>query len=145
MSSENNVHRGSCFCGAVEFTVTGAPRAMGYCHCESCRRWSASPVNAFSLWPPEALRVITGVERIGMYHQTERSHRQFCTACGGHLFTAHPLWKLVDVYVAVLPDLEFVPQVHVNYQSTVLPMKDGLPKFSDFPREMGGSGVTIAE
>ena len=25
--------------------------AMGYRHCESCRAWSARPVNAFILWP----------------------------------------------------------------------------------------------
>ena len=38
-------YEGSCFCGAVHFTVTGEPAAMGYCHCESCRTWSAGPVN----------------------------------------------------------------------------------------------------
>lgn len=145
MSAENNDHRGSCFCGAVEFTVSGQPTAMGYCHCDSCRRWSASPVNAFSLWPADALQVTRGADRVGIYHKTERSHRQFCTRCGGHLFTAHPHWQLVDVYVAVCSGLEFRPQVHVNYQSTVLRMADGLPKYADFPREMGGSGVTIAE
>ncbi len=42
-------HTGTCFCGAVEVTVTGEPAAMGYCHCDSCRQWSAGPVNAFSL------------------------------------------------------------------------------------------------
>jgi hypothetical protein len=35
--------------------------------------------------------------------------------------------------------------VHVNYASTVLHMKDGLPKLKDFPEEMGGSGEAIAE
>lgn len=30
---------------------------MGYCHCESCRHWSAGPVNAFTLWKPEALQI----------------------------------------------------------------------------------------
>src|SRR5258708_31207668 len=40
---------GSCFCGEVKFEVTGAPAAMGYCHCESCRRWSAGPVNAVAI------------------------------------------------------------------------------------------------
>jgi hypothetical protein len=35
--------------------------------------------------------------------------------------------------------------VHVNYESTVLRMKDGLPKMKDFPAEMGGSGETLAE
>jgi hypothetical protein len=27
----------------------------------------------------------------------------------------------------------------------VLPMRDGLPKFKDFPAEFGGSGETIPE
>jgi hypothetical protein len=27
----------------------------------------------------------------------------------------------------------------------VLPMKDGLPKFKDFPAQSGGTGETIAE
>jgi len=35
--------------------------------------------------------------------------------------------------------------VHVNYESTVLPIKDGLPKLKDFPKELGGSGETLAE
>jgi hypothetical protein len=145
MSAETRVYNGSCFCGAVEFTVSGEPAAMGYCHCTSCRHWSASPVNAFTLWAPDAVHVSKGADRVGVYHKTERSHRKFCTACGGHLFTAHPAWNLVDVYAAVIPGLMFQPKVHVNYQSTVLPMKDGLPKYADFPAEMGGSGELLAE
>jgi hypothetical protein len=58
-------HSGSCFCGAVQFTASGDPVAMGYCHCGSCRQWSAAPVNAFSLWPPEAIEVTRGAEHIG--------------------------------------------------------------------------------
>src|SRR5258708_7938208 len=46
-------HQGKCFCGAVEIEVQGNPEAMGYCHCSSCRSWSASPVNAFTLWQPQ--------------------------------------------------------------------------------------------
>jgi len=41
--------------------------------------------------------------------------------------------------------LKFEPGVHVNYQETVLPMKDGLPKFKDFPAEFGGSGLMVSE
>jgi hypothetical protein len=36
--NNENEYKGSCFCGAVQFTVGGEPAAMGYCHCESCRR-----------------------------------------------------------------------------------------------------------
>jgi len=35
--------------------------------------------------------------------------------------------------------------VHVNYQESRLHIKDGLPKLQDLPKEMGGSGVALAE
>ena len=138
-------YNGSCFCGAVRFTVTGQPAAMGYCHCESCRQWSAGPVNAFSLWKPEAVRVTQGADKIGTYNKTPRSGRKFCKTCGGHLFTEHPHWNLTDVYAAVIPGFSFKPGVHVNYQETVLHIKDGLPKLKDLPKEMGGSGASVPE
>ena len=138
-------HKGTCFCGAVEVEVSGEPEGMGYCHCESCRRWSAGPVNAFTLWKPNAVKITNGSEHVGKFQKTENSERQYCIKCGGHIMTAHPRLGLIDVYAAVLPRLKFEPGVHVNYAETVLPMKDGLPKLKDFPRELGGSGETMPE
>jgi hypothetical protein len=138
-------HTGTCFCGAVEITVTGEPVGMGYCHCSSCRSWSAGPVNAFTLWPPAAVKVTKGADKVGTYHKTENSYRKWCTVCGGHIMTDHPPFGLIDVYAATVPSVAFKPGVHVNYQETVLPMKDGLPKQRDFPKELGGSGELIAE
>lgn len=138
-------YNGSCFCGDVQFTMTGAPAAMGYCHCESCRRWSAGPVNAFTLWAPAAMKITRGADKIGTYHKTDKSLRKWCKSCGGHLFTDHPKWNLVDVYAATIPDLDFKPGVHVHYQESVLPIKDGLPKQKDVPKEMGGSGTLMPE
>jgi hypothetical protein len=138
-------HVGSCFCGAVTLEVAGAPEAMGYCHCRSCRSWSGGPVNAFSLWKPEAVRVTGGGEHVAAYQKSAMSDRRFCARCGGHLMTVHAPLGLVDVFAATIPDLDFAPGVHVNYAETVLPMADGLPKFKDFPAEFGGSGETLAE
>jgi hypothetical protein len=143
--SDAKQYHGACFCGAVQFTVTGAPAAMGYCHCDSCRRWSAGPVNAFTLWQPDAVRVTRGADNIGTYHKTEKSYRKWCKTCGGHLYTEHPGWGVTDVYAAVIPDLSFEPGLHVNYAETRLHIKDGLPKMQDMPKEMGGSGVTLPE
>jgi hypothetical protein len=138
-------YRGSCFCGAVEFSATGEPAAMGYCHCASCRLWSAAPLNAFTLWQPSALKVVKGAEQISTFNKTPRSARKSCKHCGGHLFTEHPHWELTDIYAATIPDLPFKPGLHVHYQETVLRMRDGLPKMKDVPREMGGSGETLPE
>jgi hypothetical protein len=139
------IHSGTCFCGAVEVTVTGEPVGMGYCHCQSCRTWSAGPVNAFTLWPPSAVEITKGMDKVGTYHKTQNSFRKWCTICGGHIMTDHPPFGLIDVYAAIIPSVAFKPGVHVNYQETVLPMKDGLPKQKDFPKELGGSGQLLAE
>jgi hypothetical protein len=138
-------HLGSCFCGTVKLEVTGSPEGMGYCHCGSCRSWSAGPVNAFSLWKPEAVRITAGAEHVATYAKTPMSERKFCAKCGGHVMTNHPPLGLIDVYAATIPTLPFEPGLHVNYAETVLPMKDGLPKFRDFPAEVGGSGEAMAE
>ena len=138
-------HKGRCFCGAVEIEVTGAPAEMGYCHCSSCRAYSGGPVNAFSLWQPDQVKVTKGTEHLGRYNKVGTSDRQHCLKCGGHVMTAHPTFGLVDVYAAVIPSLKFKPAVHLNYAETVLPMKDGLPKLRDFPKEVGGTGQTMAE
>ena len=140
-----NTYNGSCFCGAVQLTVSGAPAAMGYCHCESCRHWSAGPVNAFTLWPPASVQVTQGADHIESYAKTDNSHRKWCKTCGGHVFTEHPGMGLTDVYAAVIPDFPFQPGVHVFYGETVLRIHDGIVKQKDVPAEMGGSGEVLPE
>jgi hypothetical protein len=143
--NQKRTYTGTCFCGAVEITVTGEPLTMGYCHCGSCRHWSASPVNTYTIWSPDAVKVTKGADNIGTYNKTEFSFRKWCKSCGGHLYSEHPTAGVTDVPAAVIPDLPFNPEAHINYLETVLPMKDGLPKFKDFPKEAGGSGETMAE
>ena len=73
------------------------------------------------------------------------SYRKWCKTCGGHVFTEHPGWGLTDVYAAVISDFPYHAGIHVNYEETKLRIKDGLPKMSAPPKEMGGSGVCMAE
>jgi hypothetical protein len=93
----------------------------------------------------EAERITRGADNIGTFNKTPRSQRKWCKTCGGHLFTGHPHWGLIDVYAAVIPDFPYRAGVHVNYQETTLRIRDGLPKMKDVPAEMGGSGVSVAE
>jgi hypothetical protein len=137
--------KGQCFCGAVQISVTGSPAGMGYCHCADCRSWSAGPVNAFTLWTPDQVKVTKGADQIAEYKKTDRSLRQWCKTCGGHLMTRHPEWNLVDVFAATIPGVDFKPGVHVNYAETVFRMKDGLPKLKDFPKELGGTNTPVDE
>jgi hypothetical protein len=71
----NTVYTGQCFCGAVRIETSGAPQAMGYCHCQFCRAWSAAPVNAFTLWRPEQVRITAGAEHLASYSKTPASRQ----------------------------------------------------------------------
>ena len=143
--SNEKTYKGSCFCGAVELAVTGEPAAMGFCHCTSCRTWSAGPVNAFTLWKPESVKITKGADQIGTYNKTPVSYRKWCKVCGGHVMTDHPPFGLIDVYAATIPEFAFQPGLHVHYGETVLHIKDGLPKQKDMPAEMGGSGTLLPD
>ena len=52
---------------------------------------------------------------------------------------------LVDVRSAVPSTITFKPTVHLNYEETVLRIRDGLPKLRDFPTAIGGSGEAMPE
>ena len=144
-ASMAETHTGRCYCGAVEIEMRGEPLEMGYCHCENCRRYSAAPVSAFTLWKKENVRVTKGEEFLGRFKSSDISERGYCTKCGGHIIVEHPTLGLMDVRIGALRDFPFKPKVHLNYAETILPMRDGLPKLKDFPAEIGGSGETLPE
>jgi hypothetical protein len=121
--NDKTQHQGSCFCGEVQFTVSGAPEAMAYCHCDSCRQWSAGPVSAFTLWKPTTLKITQGLDNIAGFDKN----------------------PLSDDDTVVMKDFVFKPVFHVHYQESVHAMKDGLPKFKDLPKEAGGSGEQLGE
>lgn len=145
-------YQGRCFCGAVQFSAEGEPALMAYCHCDSCRHWSAGSVTAFTLWSPESFKITQGADNIGAFDKTAAtsnkegmSNRKWCKTCGGHVFIDHPGMGLVDIPAVLLEDFTFKPAFHVNYQESVHPMRDGLPKFKDLPEAAGGSGEELPE
>jgi hypothetical protein len=134
-----------CFCGAVEVELQGEPGPQVYCHCNSCRSWLGAPIHAATLWPTPKVNVKKGADKIGMTKRTENSLRNFCTSCGSPVFVRHPAIGMTDVPAGTIPDFMFKPTLHVHYGEKVMPVKDGLPKFKDFPKEFGGSGATVPE
>ena len=137
-------YTGRCYCGTVEIEASGDPIDMGYCHCNECRRYSTAPVSIFTLWKPEQVKITKGSDSLGKFHSSEMSDRRYCTKCGGHVMIDHSTLGLADIRVS-LTNFVFKPSVHLNYEETVLRIKDGLPKLKDFPTEIGGSGQTLPE
>jgi len=141
----NQQYIGSCFCGSVKFELSGAPKAMGYCHCSDCATWSAAPISGFSLWNPDSVKILKGSENIASFNKSEKSHRKFCRICGGHLMMEHPKINLIDIYPNAVPIFPHVPSMHVHYQEKSLAVLDGLPKYNDLPEMFGGTGKILQE
>ncbi|MDO5606359.1 MAG: GFA family protein [Paracoccus sp. (in: a-proteobacteria)] len=78
------VHHGSCLCGAVRFTVTGALPPVTACHCRICRKHSGH-IEASADVDRTALH-IEGEEALRWYASSNRARRGFCGRCGAGLF-----------------------------------------------------------
>jgi hypothetical protein len=134
-----------CFCGAVEVAIEGDPAVQAFCHCSSCRGWLGAPIHAAVLFPTDKVNVRKGADRLGVFKKTEASHRHFCTSCGGPVLIRHPAIGMTDVPAGTIGNLSFQPALHVHYGEKVLTVRDGLPKFKDFPKDFGGSGDVVSE
>ena len=148
MNVNEDKHEGACFCGQVRLEVTGKAVVSGYCHCHSCRKWHAAPINAWTLWPSDAVQIIAGEDKVHAFNlqgEGGTSTRLSCTSCGGAVANMKPQLSMTIVYAMTLADssYKFEPALHIFYAERVEDMSDSLPKFVDVPTEYGGSGELI--
>lgn len=141
----DSTYKAQCTCGAVQLEITGEPAVQAYCHCNSCRGWLGAPIHAAALWPTPSVRVVKGADNLGLYKKTENSLRQFCRSCGSPVLVGHPAMGMTDIPAGNVAGLKYQPGVHVHYGEKVLAVRDGLPKFRDFPKEFGGSGEMLPD
>lgn len=121
---------GRCLCGATRFRFGGAPNWQGHCHCESCRRATASPFTSF-----------LGVASAGFQWQGARPAsresspgvwRFFCAACGTPMAYQSPTrTHEIDLYAATLDDPSvFRPEFHAHWNERLpwIELADALPR-----------------
>ncbi|WP_193370987.1 GFA family protein [Pelagibius marinus] len=126
---------GRCLCGDVTYEYNGPENWRAYCHCESCRRNTASPVTAFFGVPRAACR-FTG-KAPSVYKSSPGVRRLFCGRCGSPMaYESDRFPDEIHLYAASLDRPEdYVPQGHVH-------CAEQLPWFDvrdDLPRYPGGS------
>jgi len=138
---ETQQHGGGCFCGAVRYEVSGVPRTLCYCHCESCRRAAGSPAVAWATFDRAGFRVTRG--RMREFNSSPRVTRGFCERCGSGLTYAHEARPGdIDVTLVTLDAAAaLAPTMHV-WVADKLPwvrLDDGLPQFPGSGGSGGGS------
>ena len=101
MNAETETHRGRCLCGAIEFEADGEAKWVAHCHCESCRRHTASPMATFVGFTANRFRFTKGTPKV--FESSPERLRSFCSDCGSPL-TYHANWDPdgMHVYLGVL-------------------------------------------
>lgn len=108
-------HSGRCLCGDVAFEATGAPKWITYCHCESCRRHTASPVAVFVGFEESALTFTKAAPR--RYESSAGVTRGFCGRCGSPVSYQSVRYPgEIHIYGGVMDEPEgYRPEAHVYF------------------------------
>ena len=93
-------YAGSCHCGAVKFEADlDLSAGTGRCNCSYCakvRNWSV-------IIKPDAFRLLTGADMLGVYEWGTRSAKhQFCKHCGVRTFSTGYIEQIGGAYVSVM-------------------------------------------
>lgn len=78
------VHRGSCLCGRIRFTLDAPLEGATACHCHQCRKQSGHFFASANV-AKSALHV-EGAEHLRWYQASAKVRRGFCGHCGAWLF-----------------------------------------------------------
>lgn len=130
MTEQNAERRGHCLCGETRLAFSAPVRWVAHCHCESCRRQTASPFTTFIGLPRDAVR-FTRAEP-GTYRSSPGVERLFCRTCGcPAAFLSEKFPDEIHIYAATLEDPDSVaPECHVHWGEHLgwIRCDDGLPK-----------------
>lgn len=81
------MHRGSCLCGGVTFTVSGDLPPIQVCHCGQCRRAQGTPFATNIPLNESQVEWLSGISLIQRYESSPGKYRCFCKTCGSPLFS----------------------------------------------------------
>jgi hypothetical protein len=121
---------GHCLCGTTRFVLVGAPNWVGHCHCESCRRATASP---FTTWIGQENGTWTFLKNQPVCYESSLGNtRGFCGTCGSPMFFRSNRYpNETHFYAALLEDPEAIkPTIHFHADEKVswVHLSDGLPQ-----------------
>ncbi len=120
---------GHCYCGEVQFEVSGAPIWVSHCHCQSCRRHTASVIATFAGYYLDQLTFTAN--QPASYSSGDGVKRSFCGQCGSPIsYQSHRWPDQVHLYLGVFDEPNNIhPEDHVYFKEKIswLNLDDGLP------------------
>ncbi len=127
---------GSCFCGAVSYTIKGRLRDARSCHCSNCRKAFSAQASAYALVDPEDFSWNSGKDLLTTYESNNGAGLQFCRLCGSTLCGTHK----GEIHGVTLGCTEGNPEIKLSmhiFVSDKAPWEtlpnDGVPQYEERP------------
>lgn len=122
---------GSCMCGEVQFECSEDQLWSCICHCDDCRKQTASPFTGFFGVAEDDYQWTE--KKAAVYHSTKGVNRYFCGKCGTPMAFESTNWPgEIHFYIATVANGKTIkPQMHVYYKNHLdwAVVKDDLPKY----------------
>jgi len=123
---------GGCLCGSVCYEIHAPAISTGYCHCNCCRKFSGSAVNAWTAFPASSVCFLK--DKPSYFASSPIAIRGFCSKCGASL--TYKLVRPRETAFLVLhtssldePD-QYPPSIHSGIESKLswFDILDDLPR-----------------
>lgn len=131
--------KGSCLCGGVVFSATGAVGPFELCHCNRCRKASGSAYVAALVSESKGFEIVSGRKLIQRFEATILCKPPpytvyFCSVCGSHLPNPDPQGPHNDIPAGLLDDeLSIEPDKHIftDHKANWDRLDTTLPRFTE--------------
>ena len=113
--------KGSCFCGAVEFTANFPSKWCSHCHCSMCRKTHGAGYVTWVGFESEQVEISRGGDQLNWFDSSPGAQRGFCQTCGSSLFFRSERWK-GELHIALGcldGSIDRLPQANVFFDEHV--------------------------
>jgi len=127
---KTRISKGRCYCGAVQYQVTGALRGVVNCHCDQCTQLNGN-FGSHSKALKDNILILKD-EGLAWYQISEIARRGFCRVCGSGLFWESKGQDSTGIVVGSLEnrnELNTIGHIFVEEKSHFYDITDDLPQF----------------
>ncbi|WP_411991883.1 GFA family protein [Agarivorans sp. DSG3-1] len=118
--------KGSCLCGAIEYSVAQLDSAIAHCSCLSCRKAHAAAFTSTAAVHRDHFCWLKGEGKLSAYESSPGKFRHFCSQCGSQLVAERAGKPMLILRVATLDqDPLTKPEFHIWKNHEVLWLEYG--------------------
>jgi hypothetical protein len=113
--------KGSCLCGAIEFSANLPSKWCAHCHCSMCRKHHGAGYVTWVGFEQDQVTFLRGEDQIGWYMSSPGAQRGFCRKCGSSMFFRSERWagELHIVLGCINDTIDRQPEANVFFDKHV--------------------------